>query len=235
MVIDAAGRLPQPAKNVMPQVFALGLHATITELFSGCVLMALSGEPTGIPILLRSEYEAYIDLKNLRQDSSYSCRIEHANLKPLLSLMRSRPLRDEFQKGRKDLFDELNARRIEIEDEGKASLKIWQRCANVGRSDEYDSLHALFCLDTHNNVAALAERHVTEGDDGEAKVSFFAPYDPVRVAARLDFGLQWLLESAFMAHTGFGVPLPEIEALADRFDRERAERRAAAAAAKGAG
>ena len=182
------------------------------------------GEPTAIPILLRSMYEALVDLDNLVQDASYHCRIEHANLRQTLKIMRSGPLRKTFQQGRKDDYGQLAARLAELEDEGKASLKISQRCAAVGRSDEYDSLYAMFCLDTHNNASALAERHVSEAEDGSPVVSFFGAYDPKIVASRLDFGLQFLFQAARMVHGAFRVPAPEIEALEAAFQRERRAR-----------
>jgi hypothetical protein len=92
----------------------------------------------------------------------------------------------------------------------------------VGRGDEYDSLYALFCLDTHNNASALAERHLSESKDGSPLISFFGKFDPKIVASRLDFGLQFLFQSAHMIHGAFKVPAPEIEQLATPFDRERA-------------
>jgi hypothetical protein len=226
VAIDAAGRLPQPREESLAQIFALGLYGSILELFSGCVLLAQWGEPTGIPILLRSEYEAMVDLDNLLQDASYACRIEHANIKQMLSLMRSAPLREAFQKGRKEDYHQFEARRAEIENEGKASLKIWQRCVAVGRGDEYDSLYGLFCLDAHNNAAALADRHLSEREDGTPVISFFAAPDPQRTIMRLNFGLQWLFDSARWTHGAFQVPAPEVEQLAARFEQERRERAA---------
>jgi hypothetical protein len=115
-----------------------------------------------------------------------------------------------------------------MEDEGKASLKIWQRCAAVDRRDEYDSHYALFCLETHNNASALAERHLSEGEDAAPVISYFGEYDPQTVIRRLDTGLQWLFESARMTHGAFQVPAPEVKELAARFDCERAMRLAAA-------
>jgi hypothetical protein len=46
-------------------------------------------------------------------------------------------------------------------------------------------------------------------------------------AMLLDFGLQWLFESADMIHSAFRVPAPQVAELADRFVRERRERMAA--------
>lgn len=222
VLLAAAARLPQPNEESMAQVYALGLYGSMIEQFSACVLLAQFGEPTTIPIILRSTYEALVDLDNLVHDASYHCRIEHANIKQTLSIMRSGPLRETFQKGRQEDYEQLAARLGELENEGKASLPIWKRCRAVGRSDEYDSLYALFCLDTHNNASALAERHLSESKDGSPLVSFFGKYDPKVVASRLDFGLQFLFQGAQMVHGAFRVPAPEVEKLAARFDRERA-------------
>ncbi len=220
VVLAAAGRLPGPREESMPQIYALGLYGSMIEQFSACILLAQFGEPTTIPIILRSMYEALVDLYNLVHDASYACRIEHANIKQTLNIMRSGPLREAFQKARKEDYDQLAARQTEIEHEGKASLKIWQRCEMVGRRPEYDSLYALFCLDTHNNASALAERHLSEAEDGSPLISFFGKYDPKVVASRLDFGLQFLFQAARMIHGAFQEPAPEVEALATRFERE---------------
>jgi hypothetical protein len=226
VVLDAATALRHDESEA--QIYALGLYGTIIEQFSACVLLAQYGEPSTIPIVLRSMYEALVDLDNLLHDASYACRIEHANIKQTLSIMRSGPLRESFQRGRKEDYNQLSARLAELEEEGKASQKIWQRCAAVGRRDEYNSLYALFCLDTHNNASALAERHLGEREDGSTLISFFGKYDPTVVASRLDFGLQFLFQSARMVHGAFEAPAPTVEALAVLFERERAERVAAA-------
>jgi hypothetical protein len=212
----------------MPRVYALGLYGSMIEQFSACVLLTLYGEPSTIPIILRSTYEALVDLDNLLQDASYHCRIEHANIRQMLSIMRSGPLGEALQKGHKEQYEELTARLEELENEGKASLPIWKRCKAVGRLDEYESLYALFCLDTHNNASALAERHMSENEKGEPVLSFFGQYDPKVVASRLDFGLQFLFQAARLVHDTFQVPAPEIDELAGRFERERRERVAGA-------
>jgi hypothetical protein len=227
VVLAAAARLPQPREDSMAQIYALGLYGSMIEQFSACVLLAQFGEPSTIPIILRSMYEALVDLDNLVHDASYHCRIEHANIKQTLSIMRSGPLREAFQKDHREDLDQLTARLAELEDEGKASLQIWKRCRAAGRSDEYDSLYAMFCLDTHNNASALAERHLSESKDGSPLISFFGKYDPKVVASRLDFGLDFLFQGARMVHGAFQVPAPEVEALAARHERERSGRAAA--------
>ena len=54
VVLDAAAQLRHDVS--LAEMHAIALHGTIIELLSACVLLAQSGQPTGIPILLRSEY-----------------------------------------------------------------------------------------------------------------------------------------------------------------------------------
>lgn len=222
VVAGAARRLPQPQQDSMPQILALGLHGTVIEHFSSCILLAQYSEPRAIPIILRSQYEALVDLENLAKDRSYHCRIEHANIVQTLKIMRGGILRKHFQEGRPETYGELSARQAELELEGKASLSLKTRCATVDRLDEYQGIYGLLCLDTHNNASALAERHLSERPDGSPIISIFGPYEPERVRMRLDFGLQWLFEAAHITHSIFGVPAPEVKELGVRFDRERA-------------
>jgi hypothetical protein len=223
VVADAAGRLPQPQEESERQILALGLYGTIIEHYSACLLLGLFSEPRAIPIILRSEYEALVDLDNLAQDRSYHCRIEHANIVQTLKIMSGGPLRKDFQQGRRETYAELSARQAELEFEGKASLSIKKRCKTVDRLNEYEGIYGLLCLDTHNNASALAERHLSEREDGTPIISIFGPYDPERVRMRLNFGLQWLFQAAHIIHSIFGVPAPEIRELAERFERERAK------------
>jgi hypothetical protein len=69
VVLAAAARLPQPREDSMAQVYALGLYGSVIEQFSACVLLAQFGEPSTIPIILRSMYEALVDLDNLVHDA----------------------------------------------------------------------------------------------------------------------------------------------------------------------
>jgi hypothetical protein len=225
-VLGAATRLSHDQSDA--QIHALALHGTITELFSACVLLAKQGEPTAIPIILRSMYEALVDLDNLLHDASYVEHIQAANFKQTIKIMKSGPLRQEMQEGRKADYQQFVTQLAELEAKGIGPLQIRSRCDRVGRIDEYESLYGLFCLDTHNNGAALADRHLSELSDGKLQISFFGEYDQQSVARRLDFGLQFLLESARMIHGAFHIPSRELDKLASRLDRERADRQTVA-------
>jgi hypothetical protein len=215
VVLEAASRLRH--QENLAQYLAIALHCTNIELFSASVLLALYGEPTSIPIILRSMYEALVDLDNLLQDATYVDRIESANLTQMLKF------EDSGAMPKKDA-DAFRARLAEFTAKKKGPMDLRARCEKVGRGDEYKGIYALFCLDTHNNAAALTERHISERADGSTMISVFGKYDPQTVARRLEVGLGWLLQSARMIHRAFETPAPQVEELAARPERERRAR-----------
>jgi hypothetical protein len=167
-------------------------------------------------------YEALVDLDNLVRDAGYVEQIEAANLKQTIKIMKSGPLRKQYQEGRTADFEHFVTKLSALKANGKKPLDIRDRCDRAGRLDEYESLYGLFCLDTHNNASALAERHLSEQPDGKLLISLFGEYDPQSVARRLDFGLGFLLQAAQMIHGAFKVPAPQLDELAAQARRERA-------------
>jgi hypothetical protein len=221
VVLDAASKLGHDEGDAM--VLALAIYGTVIELFSACVGLAQLGEPNAIPIILRSMYESHVDLDNLLHEAGYVEHIQAAGYEQTIKVMESTPLRQAFKEGRKAEYDELSTKLADLKCRGKGPLKIWQRCQRAGRLDEYNSLYALFCLDAHGNLPALAERHISEKPDGGLLVSIFGQYDAWAVIRRLDFGLGFLLGSARAMHRAFKVPAPQIEELVAKLERAKAE------------
>lgn len=92
-------------------------------------------------------------------------------------------------------------------------MHIRDRLDMAGRLHEYDSSYGLFCLDSHNNTAALGERGLYEKPDGTVGVSLFGEHDPEITARRLNLGLSFLLQAARMMHGAFETPAPRIDEL----------------------
>lgn len=200
------------------EIHALALYATVIELFSGCIALAEKDEPTGLPILLRSIYEAMVDLENLLVDPSYVEYVVAATLRQMLRIMKSRPLH-ELKEGRSEEYEQFKSALNELESRGIRQLSIRDKCARAQRLDEFESLYGLLCLDTHNNGAALAERHLSERTDGVVQISLFSRQDPLIVARRINVGLSFSLQSAQMIHRAFKVPAPRIDMLASKLAR----------------
>jgi hypothetical protein len=222
VVLDAAAKLRHDESDA--QVIALAIYSTVIELFSACVGLAALGEPTAVPIILRSMYESHVDLDNLLQDAGYVEHIHAAGYQQTLKIMEAAPLRQLMKEGRKAEYDELNAKLADLKCRGKGPLQIYQRYKRAGRLDEYEGLYALFCIDAHNNSPALAERAISETPEGGLLVSIFGKYDPGAVIRRLDLGLGFLFGSARDMHCAFRVPAPEIDELAAKLERVKAKR-----------
>jgi len=222
-VLDCATRLLGPSDSDS-HLHAVALHATITELLSGCIVLALNEHPTGIPILLRSMYEALVDLDNLLHVSGYIEHIEAANLTQLVKLLdaaTTNPLLRGLNELHGARLDEFQGRIRQLKAAGKRPLSIESRCETANRLPEYQSLYRIFSLDVHSNSAALGDRHVSESPEGTPQVSFFGVMDPRITSGRLDHGLRFLIDSARMIHEAFRTDSREISELAERFRQER--------------
>jgi hypothetical protein len=112
--IDAALRALDevPGKpDEQPNVLALGLYATIMEVGAGALTLAQAQRYAGLPMLLRSIYEAHLDLQNLLRDADYASNMEAADAEQQLRLMveaRTNP----FLVGASDLPGELRTSRF---------------------------------------------------------------------------------------------------------------------------
>ena len=159
--IQAAARRVGFRPDDMAQIYAIALHLTIVELLAACFLLAEKQQGTGIPILLRSMYEAFVDLENLVRDASYVDHIDAANLKQFEKLVaaakRGNPRLAGLEKRWKlvEMLDSFRAQQIALKQTGKSALRIEDKCRLAGRETEYESIYGLLCLDTHNNVSAL--------------------------------------------------------------------------------
>jgi hypothetical protein len=207
-----------------PQLSALTLHATIFELLSACVVLAETSRDAGIPILLRSMYESLVDLDNLVRQPGYHAHMEAANLRQVARAIGSsgRGVAVDRTRGgakvaRAALLEEL----VALKERGKMPLSLDERCALAGRTEEYEGLYADLCLDAHNNIAALTERHVRAvGTDAHLEISVLGDPDVAAVARHLSMGVGFLIESALLIHGHFGASTPALADLKRTHDQK---------------
>lgn len=186
------------------QKCALQLFATITTLLAECIVLAEAGRGIGIPILFRSMVEAEIDLENLLTDQKYYENLEYStarNSHDLLVASINNPLfaglRDEAT--RREELAQYGRRMKLLERSGARILTIEEKFRKLEREGEYSTVYAVFCMDTHNNLAALEDRHSTE--DGSVSM-LLPPHEPT-VAMRLDLATRRALAAGQMIHRAF--------------------------------
>lgn len=206
-----------------PHVLALGLYATILELGAGALTLAQTRRYAGLPILIRSMYEAHLDLQNLLCDVDYALNIEAADAEQQLKLMmeaRTNPCLSGASFDAPAEAKRLRERLDELRRQGHPPLTIKERATRLGRAEQHAVAYALLCLDGHNNASALADRHFSEVD-GRRVVTFFGePYLP-SLRARMYWLILFLVESTTALHIAFRSESASARELQKRFAAEQ--------------
>jgi hypothetical protein len=157
------------------QLYAVCLFSRLLELAWGCKAPLAKNTLVGIPILLRSMFEADIDLTNMIKCADYSKRMYASFLEQKLRLTKeaasSKPnpflaAVREHRKPKKDLA-ETQKELDKLRGERSGPIDIRCRAELAGLLSEYLSVYNMLCLDTHNNIRSLEEWHlkVTGPDD----------------------------------------------------------------------
>ena len=150
------------------QLFAVCLLARLIELATACKALLEKDALVGIPVLLRSMFEADIDLRNMIKTTDYSKRMyasfleqklrltrEAASAKPnpfLAAVRAQRKPAEDLRDTQKEL-DGLKAG-------GNGPIDIRCRAEFAGVLDAYLSVYNMLCLDTHNNIRSLEDWHI---------------------------------------------------------------------------
>lgn len=156
------------------QLYSVCLYTRLVEIACGCKALLEKNCLVGIPIFLRSMFEADIDLTNLMKCRDYSKRMYASFLKEKLRLTKEaasskpNPFLTAVRESRnpaedlKETQDELD--RLAAEKHGPIDIRCQAELA--GRIDEYLSIYNMLCLDTHNNIRSLEDWHIEmDGSD----------------------------------------------------------------------
>ena len=129
----------------------------------------------GLPVLLRSMFEADVDLTNCIKDEDYFRNMYASFLKESIRLTKEtlsekdnpylKPIAGfhDFRKKLESTQDEL----ANLKSEGYCALTIRDRADKAGKLNEYLSLYHMLCLDTHNNIGSLEDYHIVSGENHE--------------------------------------------------------------------
>lgn len=163
------------------QLYSVCLYTRLIEIASGCKALLEKNSLVGIPIFLRSMFEADIDLTNLMKNLDYSKRMYASFLKEKLRLTKEaasskpNPFLTAVRASRnpaedlKETQDEIDRLATEKHD----PIDIRCRAELAGKIDEYLSVYNMLCLDTHNNIRSLEDWHLeVVGPDDYHAVAF---------------------------------------------------------------
>ncbi len=163
------------------QLYAVCLFSRLLELASGCKVMIEKDALMGIPVLLRSMFEADVDLTNIMKYPDYPKQMYASFLKEKLRLEKeaasssTNPFLTDIRKHRnpKDDLAQTQSELDELIEEGNGPISIRCRAMRAGRLDEYLSVYNMLCLDTHNNIRSLEDWNIEITSEDEYRVVAF--------------------------------------------------------------
>lgn len=194
------------------QLTAICVYCSILELSHGEIALFDKGQTTSLPIVLRSIFEAYADLRALLEDADYYKNMYASFLEEKLRFLRnvakssSNPFLLDVSAGM-DVNSEVTGLEREIakyKNEGRKPLSNFARFDSGGLEHEYQSIYWLLCLESHNNMSALDDRHI-EKDGGDYHAVLFKSADPKDLLRILDSLLAVMIDSSVKVHKFLGT------------------------------
>lgn len=163
------------------ELISVCLYARLLELAAACKALLEKNALVGIPILLRSMFEADIDLTNLLNVPFYYKRMTASFLKEKLSFIKETassspsPFLEVVRKSRdsKKDFRETEAELNRLITRKNGPINIRCRAEFAGKLDEYLTNYRMLCLDTHNNIRSLEEWHIEKLTEEDYRVVAF--------------------------------------------------------------
>lgn len=206
----------------------ISLYGSILELTGSCILLTDKRLVTGVPILLRTILEAYVDLVNLVENPQYGYNLEASYLKEWLKIL------EEARKGKNEYLraiseassldqsiDEWRNSLKKLESKGYKVLKIEKKFERAGMEKEYRSIYNLLCSDSHNNLGALVSRHV-EREQTDFSIVFYKAYTPEDSAVYVGTNAEILVRATQLIHKFLDSPVQDaIKAYRVEFDALR--------------
>jgi hypothetical protein len=216
--------------KAQPQhVYVMCLHGRIVELESAMMALLKSHNLAGIPLILRSQLEAFADLKNLVASADYLYRMEAAQLSEQIrvhenALGPNPPPILRMLTESSEVPTTLAAEKAKLEKlrkQNRGPLKIRKRFSDAKLEAEYDSLYAFLCRHSHNNLLALEEHHVARsGEHYELQILKDDPADDLVMF--LDISLNVAIQSLGIVRQLLSADQqPEYQQLCEDFQQER--------------
>ncbi|WP_108837946.1 DUF5677 domain-containing protein [Tateyamaria sp. Alg231-49] len=163
----------------MYQTTTVALYLTVLEVGDTVLMLVKAGRGQMAYPLLRTMYEAWVDLALLKKDRQHIRAIELEHHQYWLKLFNQSSEGNPFVKGLSEIedFDGVRmAKQTEVDqlkNQGAVSKNMFQKHKALGWEKEYRTVYAQLCNSGHNNLQTLRNRHFHfDGDDDFKMVSF---------------------------------------------------------------
>jgi len=185
------------------------LYSSIVEYSDNMFVLLKKEKLVGMPLVLRSMLEAFVDLKNLCNEKTYGYHLQASNLKEWLKVSREagkleNPYLDGLAaaKGFDDQVSEWKAELKGLKDKGYPPLRQDEKFLMADMDNEYRSLYNYLCAYSHNNIRALTDRHIeiSENKD-DFKVVLFPEFSAEKADHYISTAKICLTEASRLVHT----------------------------------
>lgn len=202
-------------KKSPQQLAVMSYYLSIFEFAGSCILLISSKQIIGIPILLRSIIDAYVDLVNLIQDPKYGCHLRVSFLKQSIQL---------HNKAKKEhpsvtLISDSELEQMEHEikllrNKGCTELTVEQRFKDIHIKNRL--LYSIFCCDSHNNLISLTQRHIMQEN---FSIKCYKEIDVEEISRYLRLIAEYFVEATRLVHIFFeSTEQVTIKKLIDEFN-----------------
>ena len=184
-------------------LYAICLYATILEIAYESLLLVEKRRFITLPTLMRSLLEAYADFLNTLEKPEYFKNMYASFLKQKLDLVR-KAKKNPDNPYLKDVVESVDLKQAQtnleseierLKNSGHSPLNVAERFSKAGLSNEYQSVYWLLCLNTHNNVYDLENRHIEKTGDDYA-VALFKENSPDDLIRYFDTLAATLIDSS---------------------------------------
>jgi hypothetical protein len=211
---------------------AICLYATIFQSVSDCFRLVEEPATVAVPIIMRSMLESYADLCAVIQDRDYPKKMLatfHQEQRKHLEDMLKFPGNPFHADVATHIDPGVKLKEVQVESdkfrkEKHFPLSVFERFKLAGLSDLYRTVYWQLCLDAHNNIAALEQRHVRRETGSDFEVDIFAENSSHSLGMYYDTITAIFIDSSrqFYSLVGFAVPDVFGQLIAE-FDKFRAE------------
>jgi len=217
-------------KEDNPQhLYVACLHGSVLEMANGCFNLYKTENYSGVPVLLRAQLEAYVDLRNLSDTVDYLKYMNFAYLH-----QKQRLLSNAIKRGKHNVYLEalansedlqgidkiISAEIAELRITGIKKLEVRERFERAGLTDLYESVYPMLCQHSHNNLNVLEKRHLVE-TDGTAMVSYFQPAEKEHNLFLIDTIAGVLVDSTAQVFCLIGISLDKLSKLTTKLNELR--------------
>lgn len=217
-------------KDNPQHVFMVCLHGSVLEMANGCFSLYKTENNSAVPVLLRAQLEAYVDLRNLSDTVDYLKFMDFAYLHQKQKLLCNAVERGkhnvylEALANSEDLhgiYKKIRAEIAELRRNGIKELEVRERFDKAGLTDLYESVYPMLCQHSHNNLNVLEKRHLVQ-TDGTVTVSYFQPSEKEHNLFLIDTIAGVLVDSTAQVFSLLRIGLDKLSKLTTKLDELRA-------------